>query len=207
MSSVVAEVPSQDVQSTPMRARRKLCLLRKAAMEKSIAKRKMKRRKITVVSKPARFPSYDDKGDHVAIYVGTGQHARNLPLLKELGIRAVLNCAPSVVKDPKVKYSRDSIAYAELDCNDVKGFPILKYLPKASKFIRNNHNKGNNVLVHCMSGVNRSATLVVAYILTRDKPPFLKLVEDCLERRPSILSNVDFQLKLCHLAHQHKLLR
>ena len=119
MSSVVAEVPSQDVQSTPMRARRKLCLLRKAAMEKSIAKRKMKRRKITVVSKPARFPSYDDKGDHVAIYVGTGQHARNLPLLKELGIRAVLNCAPSVVKDPKVKYSRDSIAYAELDCNDV----------------------------------------------------------------------------------------
>ena len=196
MASQLLEESAHDGQLEPLKGRSEMRRLRQAARAKTIAEAKQSRGKSSrtrEISKPALFPSYQTHKEAGFIYVGSMLHARDVSTLQELGIGAVLNCAPAVVNDPIKKYRSNNIAYAEIDCADTSSFPIFKHLPKASGFIHSNHMKGTNVLVHCMGGVNRSATIALGHILLRDKPPFLQLFEETLERRPSILSNVSFQ--------------
>ena len=140
------------------------------------------------------------------LYVGGSNHTA-VQILKKLGIRAVLNCAPSVCKDPVAEYKAAGIMYEQIDAQDDRNFPLLKEcLPAASKFISSAHAEERPILVHCMAGVNRSATLAVAHLLLRDRTPLLALFPKCVEARPSILQNPSFQLQLCALAQRHGLL-
>ena len=43
---------------------------------------------------------------------------------------------------------------------------IKKYFVDAIDFIHNARLNGGNVLVHCLAGISRSTTLVIAYIMT-----------------------------------------
>jgi hypothetical protein len=141
------------------------------------------------------------------LFVGSGAHAADLKVIEKLGITAVLNCAPSVCKDPVTVYKHRGIAYAAVDAQDDRNFPLLeRCLPKATAFIAEMHAEGRSVLVHCMAGVNRSATLAVAYLLVSDKQNVFELFAACSAARPSILQNPSFQLQLCTLAHRHGLL-
>ena len=128
-------------------------------------------------------------------------------MLKRLGIRAVINCAPAVCADPVDKYKECGITYLALDAHDDRNFPLLKEcLPPATAFIEAAHADGRAVLVHCMAGVNRSATLAVAYLLMRDKQCLFTLFQQCVAARPAILQNPSFQLQLCSLAQRNGLL-
>ena len=62
------------------------------------------------------------------------------------------------------------------------------------------------MLIHCMAGVNRSATLAVAHLLVEQRRNLFELFAECVAARPSILQNPSFQLQLCTLAHRHGLL-
>ena len=150
---------------------------------------------------PSRFPG------EPPIFVGSSGHAANIKLLQRLQIGAVLNCAPSVCKDPKKAYAAAGIAYAEVNARDDRSFPLLKVcLPQASTFIAKSHAAGRAVLVHCMAGVNRSATLALAHLLLRDRRNLFEVFAECIAARPSILQNASFQLQLCELAAGHGLL-
>ena len=119
----------------------------------------------------------------------------------------MLNCAPAVCEDPVDKYKANDIQYLALDDHDDRSFPLLKEcLPPATAFIDAAHADGRAVLVHCMAGVNRSATLAVAYLLMRDRQCLFTLFERCIAARPSILQNPSFQLQLCSLAQRNGLL-
>lgn len=190
------------VQMTPTAGRSKLAALRPAIDAKADLARA--RGANAGCGEPSRMP---DNGASSAIFVGSGAHASNLRMLKSLGIRAVLNCAPMVCADPVEKYATEDISYLALDAHDDRTFPLLKEcLPAASEFIERAHSEKRDVLVHCMAGVNRSATLVVAHLLLRDKPCLFTLFEQCVAARPSILQNPSFQLQLCSLAQRHGLL-
>lgn len=149
---------------------------------------------------PSRMPG------EPPIFVGSGAHA-DVKVLDGQGITAVLNCAPLVCKDPVAAYEQRGIRYLALDAQDDRHFAILeKCLPAASDFISSSHAEGRAVLVHCMAGVNRSATLTVAYLLLRERRNLFELFAECSAARPSILQNPAFQLQLCSLAHRHGLL-
>lgn len=154
------------------------------------------------VDEPSRFPC-----ESGAIFVGRGGHALDLGLLRRLCIGAVLNCAPNVCTDPESKYEKAGISYMSIDARDDAAFRILdSCLETSSQFIAAAHSRGVGVLVHCMAGVNRSATLAIAYILASENRSLLPLAEECIAARPSILQNKAFQLQLCELALKLKLL-
>ena len=140
---------------------------------------------------PSRFPG------EPPLYVGSGAHATEFKGLKRLDIKAVVNCAPSVCKTPKDKYKQNGIAFLEIDARDDRSFPLLKEcLSGCSQFITAQHAAGNAVLVHCMAGVNRSATLAVGHLLLKQKRNLFELFAECVAARPAILQNPSFQLQL-----------
>ena len=141
------------------------------------------------------------------MFVGNGAHAADIKLLARLGITAVLNAAPSVCKDPEALYKKHGIAYAKVDAQDDRTFRLLdKCLAPASVFISDMHAQGRAVLVHCMAGVNRSATLALAHLLKRDRRCLFQVAAECIAARPCILQNPSFQLQLCELAASEGLL-
>ena len=159
------------------------------------------RGKTSGTGEPSRFPG------EPPLWVGSGAHAADVKLLQRLGIKAVLNCAPSVCRDPVSLYRMNGIRYSAIDAQDDRSFPLLdRCLKPASEFIRSAHEAGDGVLVHCMAGVNRSATLSVAYLLERDRRCLLELFAECVAARPCILQNPSFQLQLCERASREGLL-
>jgi hypothetical protein len=153
------------------------------------------------VREPSLFPG------RPALFVGCGAHACDVDMLKRLGISAVLNCAPSVCHDPTTKFKSEGIAYEQIDALDDREFPIIdRCLGTATAFIRAMHCQDRGVLVHCMAGVNRSATLAIAYLLLRDRLCLFDIFGECAAARPSILQNPSFQLQLCALASRNGLL-
>ena len=148
---------------------------------------------------PSRMPG------EPPVWVGSAAHAADVPMLKRLGIGAVLNCAPSVCRPPMSAYVQAGIAYAEIDAKDNRRFPLLRCcLAPATAFLSAHAHTG--VLVHCMAGCNRSATLAVAHLMLRDRRELLALFAECSAARPSILQNTAFQLQLCELAAANGLL-
>ena len=156
-------------------------------------------------SAPSLFPT--QSGDH--IYVGNSASARAVSTLIALGIGAVLNCAPSMCKDPVVKYRKHDIRYFELDCHDNQQFNILspKVYDAVKAFIAQNQEEGRSVLVHCYAGINRSATLAVAYIVEREQKELFEVFQQCFTARHGIISNQSFQAQLLNFASQKGLLQ
>ena len=202
MMATEADSLSTRMQMTPTAGRAKLASLRPQIGSKLDLARA--RGLDAGVGEPSRFPGHPELP---AIYVGSGAHAADLKLLQRLGIRAVLNCAPVVCDDPIAAYKAGDVLYEKIDAHDDRNFPLLaECLKPASDFISKAHAEKRSVLVHCMAGVNRSATLAVAYLLVRDRTNLFALFEQCVASRPSILQNTSFQLQLCALAQRHGLL-
>ena len=59
------------------------------------------------------------------------------------------------------------VSYLVLDAEDKPGFAIEPLFARANDFIAGALDSGGAVLVHCHSGVSRSATLAIAHLMAR----------------------------------------
>jgi protein-tyrosine phosphatase len=117
------------------------------------------------------------------------------------GICAVVNCTPDIpnyFESPKlggVKYMRVPIydPGKEVDIRDKNAAYIITNLGSIINFIRQHYKPGENaVLIHCRAGIQRSAIIVVLYILTHMKHKNLldyefnkkKILRHIVKRRP-----------------------
>ena len=66
-------------------------------------------------------------------------------------------------------------------------------------------NKDNKILIHCQSGVNRSASLVIGYLISQGNN-FKKAIDMVVGVRPLCLSNQTFTKQLIAYASVKKLL-
>lgn len=60
-------------------------------------------------------------------------------------------------------------SYMGFALSDTPTTDISRYFYIAAKFIENGVNSGGRVLVHCLVGVSRSATLAIAYLMISRK--------------------------------------
>ena len=66
-----------------------------------------------------------------------------------------------------MKHSPEDLPYyLYLPADDHESFDISKYFDEAAEFIEGKGKK-TNVLVHCMAGISRSVTLVLAYLMKK----------------------------------------
>ncbi|KAK3246224.1 hypothetical protein CYMTET_44231, partial [Cymbomonas tetramitiformis] len=110
---------------------------------------------------PRNFPS---EIMHDFIYLGTLEHAEDVGLLKDMGIKRVLTIhnIPENLELPK------SFKHLRMTLADVEGENISQYFEESFSFLEKARRKGDAVLVHCGAGVSRSATLCIAYLIQKE---------------------------------------
>ncbi|CAD8165215.1 unnamed protein product [Paramecium octaurelia] len=107
-----------------------------------------------------------------------------------------INAVLTVTKESKIVYENPNIKHMKLDVEDIQNQDLLQFFDQCLKFIDENLQKGN-VLVHCMAGVSRSASIVIAYIMKTKKLSFRDAFQFVKTKRTIVWPNDGFieQLK------------
>ncbi|XP_075216116.1 dual specificity protein phosphatase 3 isoform X2 [Lycorma delicatula] len=141
------------------------------------------------------------------IYIGDCYCAKNKQLLKQLGITHVLNTAEGkllgMVDTDSDYYKHTGIKYMGLHLMDLPVTDIACYFYEVSDFIDSAVKRGGKVLVHCLMGLSRSSTCVLAYLMIKEgmtAADALRRVRRFREVRPNYgflqqLAELDMNLK------------
>ncbi|KAL5006718.1 hypothetical protein ScPMuIL_015524 [Solemya velum] len=148
------------------------------------------------------LPSEDFDEVYPNIYIGDESIARDRVELKRLGMTHILNSALGKdnfhVNTNHVMYRKVGMEFLGLESDDMRFFQLHPFFNKAADFIEKCLSSGGKVLVHCVQGVSRSATLVIAYLMIKCH----MTVQDALRlvrSRREICPNDGFLQQLCHL--------
>ncbi|KAM6997328.1 dual specificity phosphatase 29-like isoform 1-T2 [Tautogolabrus adspersus] len=146
------------------------------------------------------------------IYIGDEKTALEFPGLRDLGITHVLNAAEGKFNNVLTGaeyYSDMDIQYYGVEADDKPTFNISQFFRPAAQFIHEalSHPE-NKVLVHCVMGRSRSASLVLAYLMMKQSLTVVDAIEHVRQRR-CILPNHGFlkQLRALDITLQEERLR
>lgn len=119
------------------------------------------------------------------LYLGDKKCAKSLKFLDEHKIKTILNCTPE--PNPKNKYNIEQVVIPIHDNpaswnNDL----MYGYFPEAVKFIKKHIENEENVLVHCFAGIQRSATIVTAFLMYYDKLTLDEAITYLLNVKPDV---------------------
>lgn len=129
------------------------------------------------------------------LYLSGFQPATNKNELTNKNIKCIINITMQPDTPDKLElYKKLDIIYVHINEYDSPIANLYKYFDKTHELIQYNINKNNNVLVHCMAGISRSATIVIAHLM---KAHALKLkIENSVDSIPySILPGIIHYVK------------
>lgn len=95
------------------------------------------------------------------VWVGSRATAADPIFLKRHNIKFVVNCSKDIPKYSDIPMLRIPVNDSPADSQKMS-----KYLKMASLAIRDVTRYGGNVLINCWAGMNRSATVAAAYLMT-----------------------------------------
>lgn len=129
------------------------------------------------------------------LYLTSLEVAKNKHILKEYNIDiivSIIDFDPFKYNDSKFIKSKQKIYYFAQDFDE---FPLEQYFNSFYQLME--ANIGKRILVHCLVGMSRSASLVLSYLIKKNLN--LTLVDHysyLKEKRPCIDPNKGFMMKL-----------
>ncbi|XP_061766287.1 dual specificity protein phosphatase 13A-like isoform X1 [Nerophis ophidion] len=137
------------------------------------------------------------------LFIGNIAVAQNKRTLSKLGITHILNAAHS--KQGSIgdqSFYGNACVYCGVPGEDSDHFDLSQYFKSAADFIHKglkcDHGK---VLVHCIMGMSRSATLVLAYLMIRQRLSLQDAVKHVVQKR-AIYPNRNFLMLLHKLGEE-----
>eukprot|EP01053_Blabericola_migrator_P011785 Blabericola_migrator_1__11784@NODE_714_length_6758_cov_108_342251_g492_i1_p1_GENE_NODE_714_length_6758_cov_108_342251_g492_i1NODE_714_length_6758_cov_108_342251_g492_i1_p1_ORF_typecomplete_len465_score51_49DSPc/PF00782_20/3e32CDKN3/PF05706_12/0_00016Init_tRNA_PT/PF04179_12/0_0012Y_phosphatase2/PF03162_13/0_0013PTPlike_phytase/PF14566_6/0_0023DUF442/PF04273_13/0_16Y_phosphatase/PF00102_27/0_14_NODE_714_length_6758_cov_108_342251_g492_i139705364 len=128
-----------------------------------------------------------------SLYLG-GLASTRKEFLSEHNIRALVSCCnESDFGEPPI-----SMAHFRVPVEDISNEPISDYMDDACQFI-SKHLEEGGVLVHCRSGVSRSATIVIGFLMKTMRLSLNDSFMLVLSRRSIVCPNIGFMKQLCNL--------
>ena len=121
------------------------------------------------------------------VYLGDCFGADDEKAIKAAGITHILSC----MGDLSPKYKDKTIIQKRIQLEDSEVTNIFQYFLESIKFIENS----KKVFVHCFAGVSRSATLVIAYFMWKNKMSYKQSLEFVYKHR-NIGPNMGFRKQL-----------
>ncbi|KAG5831527.1 hypothetical protein ANANG_G00304630 [Anguilla anguilla] len=136
------------------------------------------------------------------VFIGDEKTALERDNLEKMGVTHILNAAEgkwnNVATGPKY-YSDMNVEYYGVEAEDVPTFNLGEFFHPAAQFIdRALSSPQNKLLVHCVMGRSRSATLFLAYLMIHKDMTVVEAIEHVKERR-CILPNRGFLKQLRQL--------
>ncbi|KAG7216415.1 hypothetical protein INR49_021667 [Caranx melampygus] len=140
------------------------------------------------------------------LYIGNVAVAQNRKTLHKLGITHVLNAAHS--KQGSIgdqSFYGNTCVYFGIPAEDSDHFDLTQYFKPAADFIQKGlKSKDGKVLVHCIMGVSRSATLALVYLMLQQRLSLRDALRRVVQKRAiypnrnflSLLLKLDDQLTL-----------
>lgn len=128
--------------------------------------------------------------DH--IYLGSDTIAKSREILRQNGITHVLNCVGFVCPE----YFKDELVYKTLWLQDCPSEDITSILYDVFDYFEDVREQGGRVLVHCCQGVSRSTSLVIAYLMWKERQSFDDAFQHVKAARGVANPNVGFACQL-----------
>ena len=138
------------------------------------------------MNKTTLCPSYEQITDK--IYLGNEDTARDRAILNKLNISNILICAEGCEK-----FYPDEYKYKILYIDDAIDENILSWLKEAFEFIDSSI---NNIYIHCVMGISRSPSIVIAYLMYKNKMKYDEAYDFVKGKRKVINPNTGFQQQL-----------
>jgi hypothetical protein len=106
------------------------------------------------------------------LYLSSMKAARSIDVIERLGITHIVNATNRSVGN-SFQDSPYNVKYFNVDCDDSEIYSIAKYFEPVIGFINDaksddsnqSSSKNGKVLVHCMCGISRSVSLILAYLM------------------------------------------
>ncbi|KAB0801531.1 hypothetical protein PPYR_05885 [Photinus pyralis] len=140
------------------------------------------------------------------LFLGDKYAAKDKTFLIQNGFTHIVNAAEGIdeyqVNTCQRYYTPLKIKYLGIPGHDRPSWNISVYFKEAAMFIDNAVKSGGKVLVHCVVGISRSATLVIAYFMIYHNMNAAQALQHVFRRR-RVFPNAGF---LHHLAHLNSLL-
>ncbi|KAL4641097.1 hypothetical protein GN956_G11367 [Arapaima gigas] len=143
------------------------------------------------------------------VFIGDEKTALERHHLERMGVTHILNAAEgkwnNVATGPTY-YSDMNVEYYGVEAEDIPTFDLSKFFYPAAEFINRVLSKPENkLLVHCVMGRSRSATLFLAYLMIHQDLTVVEAIEHVRQRR-CILPNRGFlkQLRLLDIQLQQQ---
>lgn len=124
------------------------------------------------------------------LYISDFASACNVPQLKEDGITHILCTILSVDE-----IFPDDFVYKNIHARDIEEQDLSQYFEECNQFIDDAIEGGGNVLIHCSYGVSRSATMVIAYLISKGIR-YNKALQMVKDARPIAQPNKGFKKQL-----------
>jgi len=128
------------------------------------------------------------------LYISSYNATKNKALLEKNKITHIINCAADFCEN--VFESENKYTYLSFYLKDhvLENIECIFY--ECIKFIDNVKEKGGRVLVHCIQGISRSVTLVMAYLIYKNKLTYDKAFNIVQNKREISSPNFGFSIQL-----------
>ncbi|XP_064170885.1 dual specificity protein phosphatase 13A-like [Anguilla rostrata] len=139
------------------------------------------------------------------LYIGNVAIAQNRTALQRLGITHILNAAHS--KQGSIgdqRFYGSAVVYCGIPADDSTHFDLNVYFRPAADFIHKALKQTDGkILVHCIMGMSRSSTLVLAYLMLYQRLPLCSAIKRVIRKRAiypnrnflALLLDLDLQLR------------
>ena len=126
------------------------------------------------------------------LWLGNYSSSIDIPNLKNKGIKKILSVMEHFEGRPD--YDNKDFKHKSFDIEDMSRQNIIQYFGECLNFIKGEE----KVFVHCAVGASRSATIVIAYLMWKNKKQFDEILKLVQNLRPIVWPNEGFkdQLKL-----------
>ncbi|XP_055603423.1 dual specificity protein phosphatase 14-like [Uranotaenia lowii] len=130
-----------------------------------------------------------------------GGSAATVPMMQQLGVTLVIN-ATTETELPNTPLPCDDTSYLRIPVKDNREADLNQYFHQVADRIEQESQNNGIILVHCVAGVSRSASLCLAYLMKYHRMSLKDAYNHVKARRPQIRPNVGFVKQLMEFEHE-----
>ena len=116
-----------------------------------------------------------------------------------LNISCVINCTKTIPN----YFEKNNITYMRVPVDDTTMQNIEQYFDSTYNFIEKCISENKKILIHCYAGVSRSATILIAYLIRKNKWSLDNTIAFVKSKRSIIHPNQDFYKALVILSNKY----